>query len=112
MVPVEQLFRRYPRIVRDTAKVCGNDVKLVTSGEETDLDKSILDALHEPLAHLVRNAIDHGIETPEERVAIGKPATGTLTLNAYHQGNQFVLEVCDDGRGIDRDKLVRRALQR
>lgn len=112
MVPVEQLFRRFPRLVRDVAKNCGHDVTLEIIGENTDLDKSILDALAEPLAHLVRNAVDHGIEPPQERAAGGKPARGTVKLNAYHQGNQVVIEVSDDGRGIARQKLVRRAVER
>ena len=111
MVPVEQLFRRFPRLVRDIAKHCGRDVRLEIIGENTDLDKSILDALAEPLAHLVRNAVDHGVETPKEREAAGKPTRGTVKLNAYHQGNQVVIEVSDDGRGIAREKLVRRAIE-
>ena len=111
MVPVEQLFRRFPRLVRDIAKHCGRDVRLDIIGENTDLDKSILDALAEPLAHLVRNAVDHGIEPPQEREAAGKPSRGTVKLNAYHQGNQVVIEVSDDGRGIAREKLVRRAIE-
>ena len=112
MVPVEQLFRRFPRMVRDVAKTCGKDVVLQISGEETDLDKSILDALAEPLSHLLRNAADHGIECPEERVAAGKPAQGTIKLNAFHQGNQIVIECSDDGAGIDRFKLVSKAVER
>jgi two-component system, chemotaxis family, sensor kinase CheA len=101
MVPVEQLFRRFPRIVRDVAKQCGKDVALEISGQNTDLDKGILDALAEPLMHLVRNAVDHGVGSAEERLAAGKPARGTVYLNAYHQGTQVVIEVRDDGRGID-----------
>lgn len=101
MVPVEQLFRRFPRVVRDVAKQCGKDVALDISGENTDLDKSILDALNEPLMHLVRNAVDHGIEPADERLTAGKPARGTVALNAFHQGTQVVIEVRDDGRGID-----------
>jgi len=101
MVPVEQLFRRFPRLLRDVAKQCGKDVALDLSGQNTDLDKSILDALAEPLMHLVRNAVDHGVEHAEERIAAGKPARGTVYLNAYHQGTQVVIEVRDDGRGID-----------
>ena len=101
MVPVEQLFRRFPRVVRDVAKHCGKDVALEVAGENTDLDKSILDALNEPLMHLVRNAADHGIEAADERLTAGKPARGTIYLNAYHQGTQVVIEVRDDGRGID-----------
>ena len=112
MVPVEQVFRRFPRLVRDVAKACGKDVTLEISGQDTDLDKSILDGLAEPLSHLVRNAIDHGVETPEERVAAGKPAQGTIKLNAFHQGNQIVIECSDDGAGIDQFKLVSKAVER
>ena len=112
MVPVEQLFRRFPRMLRDVAKACGKDVALQFSGEETDLDKSILDTLAEPLSHLVRNSIDHGIETPEHRVAAGKPAQGTIRLNAFNQGNQIVIECSDDGAGIDRYKLVSKAVEK
>ncbi|HLY93102.1 MAG TPA: chemotaxis protein CheA [Candidatus Angelobacter sp.] len=112
MVPVEHLFRRFPRVVRDVAKSCGKEVNLVVTGQDTDLDKSILDMLAEPLAHLVRNAVDHGIESPEERINAGKPAQGTVTLDAYHQGNQIVIEVTDDGRGIDREKITAKAIER
>ena len=112
MVPVEHLFRRFPRMVRDVARSCGKNVELALSGQETDLDKGILDSLAEPLAHLVRNSIDHGIESPEEREAAGKPEHGTVTLAAYHQGNQIVIEASDDGRGIDREKLLSRAIER
>jgi two-component system chemotaxis sensor kinase CheA len=112
MVPVEQLFRRFPRLVRDVAKLCGKDVSLEVSGQETDLDKGLLDALAEPLSHLVRNAIDHGIETPAERRAAGKPEPGTVRLHACHQGNQVVIEVSDDGRGIDTAALLAKAGKR
>jgi two-component system chemotaxis sensor kinase CheA len=112
MVPVEHLFRRFPRVVRDVAKSCGKEVALVVTGQDTDLDKSILDMLAEPLAHLVRNCVDHGIESPTERINEGKQAQGTVSLDAYHQGNQIVIAVSDDGRGIDRDKLIRKAVQR
>lgn len=110
MVPVEQLFRRFPRVVRDVAKSCSKDVVLETGGIETDLDKSVLDALAEPMTHLIRNAVDHGIETPAERVAAGKPAQGRVRLNAYHHGNQVVIEVSDDGRGIDPQKIIAKAI--
>jgi two-component system, chemotaxis family, sensor kinase CheA len=112
MVPVEQLFRRFPRVVRDVAKQCGKDVALQVSGQNTDLDKSILDSLAEPLMHLVRNAVDHGIDPVDERVAAGKPARGTVFLNAYHQGAQVVIEVRDDGRGMHTSKLRAQALQK
>ncbi len=112
MVPVEQLFRRFPRIVRDVAKQCGKDVALNLSGQNTDLDKGILDALSEPLMHLVRNSVDHGIEPADERLTAGKPARGTVYLNAYHQGTQVVIEVRDDGRGIDPAILRTQAVEK
>lgn len=111
MVPVEQLFRRFPRVVRDVAKQCGKDVALELSGQHTDLDKSILDALGEPLMHLVRNAVDHGIEPADERLTAGKPARGTIFLKAFHQGTQVVIEVRDDGRGIDSALVRKQAVQ-
>ena len=110
MVPVEQLFRRFPRMVRDVARQCGKEVELVVGGGQTDLDKSILDAIAEPLTHLLRNAIGHGIETAEDRVRAGKRPQGTLRLGAYHQGNQVVIEVSDDGAGVDPEKVRQRAL--
>ena len=112
MVPVEQMFRRLPRIVRDTAKQTGREVNLVLEGESTDLDKSILDALAEPMMHLLRNAVDHGIEPPLERAAAGKPPEGTIRIHAFHQGNQVVIEVSDDGQGIDLPKVVETAVAR
>lgn len=112
MVPVEQLFRRFPRIVRDVARLRNKDIGLELGGQNTDLDKGILDALAEPLAHLVRNAADHGIEDAEERQAAGKTLRGTIRLNAYHDGDEVVIEVSDDGHGLDRDKILRRAVER
>ncbi|MGH9554795.1 MAG: chemotaxis protein CheA [Terriglobales bacterium] len=112
MVPVEQLFRRFPRLVRDVARARGKQVELALSGQETELDKSILDALAEPLAHLVRNAVDHGLESSDARVDAGKNPQGTVSLHAYHQGNQIVIEVADDGRGIDRERLVAKAIEK
>jgi len=111
MVPVEQLFRRFPRVVRDVAKHCGKDVALELTGQNTDLDKGILDALSEPLTHIVRNAVDHGIEPAEARLAVGKPARGSITLNAFHQGTQVVIEVRDDGRGINLDLVRKHAVE-
>ncbi len=110
MVPVEQMFRRLPRVVRDTAKQTGREVNIVMEGENTDLDKSILDALAEPMMHLLRNAVDHGIEPPLERAAAGKPPAGTIRLNAYHQGNQVIIEISDDGRGIDLPGVIKMAV--
>ncbi len=111
MVPVDQLLRRFPRIVRDVARQCGREVDLELSGQETDLDKGILDAIAEPLTHLVRNAVSHGIEPPEERVRLGKPPRGHIRLHALHQGNQVVVEISDDGRGIDAQKIRAKALE-
>jgi len=110
MVPVDHLFRRFPRVVRDVGRQCGKEVELIVRGGQTDLDKSILDAIAEPLTHLVRNAVGHGIETAEERVRAGKRPHGTLRLGAYHQGNQVVIEISDDGAGIDAEKVRQRAL--
>ena len=111
MVPVDQLFRRFPRIVRDVARQCGHEVDLELSGQETDLDKGILDAISEPLTHLVRNAVSHGIEPAEQRRSQGKPPRGKIRLHAYHQGNQVVVEISDDGRGIDTQKIRSKAIQ-
>ena len=111
MVPVDQLFRRFPRMVRDVSRQCGREVELVVSGQDTDLDKGILDAIAEPLTHLVRNAVSHGIEPAEERRKLGKPAQGVVKLNAYHHGNQVVVEITDDGRGIDSQKIRNKAVE-
>lgn len=111
MVPVEQLFRRFPRMVRDAAKKCNKQVHLVLSGQDTDLDKGLLDAIAEPLTHIVRNAISHGLESPREREAAGKNPTGTIRLDAYHQANHLIVEVSDDGGGIDANKLKAKALK-
>lgn len=112
MVPVEQLFRRFPRVSRDASRACGKDVELIMMGQDTDLDKGILDSLAEPLTHLLRNAVDHGIESPAERVAKGKSPQGFVKMNAYHQANHVVIEISDDGRGIDPEKLVAKAIER
>jgi two-component system chemotaxis sensor kinase CheA len=112
MVPVEQLFRRFPRMVRDVAKQCGKDVELVMSGQDTDLDKSLLDVIAEPLTHLVRNAVSHGIESAEERARAGKPARGTIRLTSYHHGNQVIVEIRDDGRGIDAQVVKSKAVEK
>jgi len=111
MVPIGQVFDRFPRMVRDLAKARGKDIHLEIAGAETDLDKTIVDEVGEPLMHLVRNCVDHGIEPPDVREANGKPRHGTIKLNAYHEGNQVIIEISDDGGGIDlqrvRDKGVR-----
>ncbi len=111
MVPVSQLFRRFPRMVRDVAKRCGKEVDLILQGQDTDLDKSLLDAIAEPLTHIVRNCVSHGIETPEERRASGKPEKGAIRLDAYHHASQVVVSVSDDGRGIDLSKVRLKAVK-
>ena len=111
MVPVDQLFRRFPRLVHDAAKRCGKQVQLTVRGQDTDLDKGLLDAIAEPLTHIVRNAVSHGIESPEEREKVGKNPMGTIQLNAYHQANQLIVEVIDDGSGIDAAKIKAKALK-
>ena len=111
MVPVEQLFRRFPRIVRDTAQRCGKDVSLELKGQDTDLDKGLLDAIAEPLTHIVRNAVSHGLESAAERKQAGKPAGGKIVLNACHQANQLIVEVSDDGRGVDAEKVKAKAIK-
>ncbi len=112
MVPVEQLFRRFPRLVRDVGLRCGKQAELVISGQDTDLDRSLLDAIAEPLTHLVRNGVSHGIESAEERARNNKPACGKITLDAYHEGNQVIVEVGDDGRGIDLQRVKDKAVER
>ncbi|MFG6158711.1 chemotaxis protein CheA [Halomonas sp. 1390] len=109
MVPMDYVFSRYPRLVRDLAGKLDKDVELVTEGESTELDKSLTERIIDPLTHLVRNSLDHGIEDPETREAAGKPRTGRLTLSAQHQGGNILIEVIDDGAGLDRDKLLAKA---
>ncbi|WP_280553071.1 chemotaxis protein CheA [Halomonas sp. 25-S5] len=109
MVPMDYVFSRYPRLVRDLAGKLDKDVELVTEGESTELDKSLTERIIDPLTHLVRNSLDHGIEDPDTREAAGKPRTGRLTLSAQHQGGNILIEVIDDGAGLDRDRLLAKA---
>jgi len=110
MLPISFSFSRFPRMVRDLSKQLGKKVELVLSGEQTELDKTVLENIGDPMVHLVRNSLDHGFETPEERVAAGKPETGTLTLNAYHQGGNIVIEISDDGKGLDHERIRQKAI--
>ena len=112
MVPVAQVFRSFPRLVRDMSHRLEKNVRLVTVGETTESDKAIVDSLFEPLLHLVRNALDHGIESPEQRRTAGKAETATITMRASRAGDRFIVEVIDDGRGIDPAAVRRRALER
>jgi two-component system chemotaxis sensor kinase CheA len=109
MVPVGPTFRRHLRTVRDLARTTGKQVQLVLEGEETEVDMSVVEALSDPLVHMIRNAIDHGIESPEKRAAAGKNAVGTITLRAHHDRGEIVLQVVDDGAGMQRDKIRARA---
>jgi Chemotaxis protein histidine kinase and related kinases len=105
------VFEQFPRTVRNLARSTGKEVKLNIFGAETEVDRTIIDEIGEPLIHLIRNAIDHGIETPQERIALGKPSAGLVELKAYHDGDSVVIEVSDDGRGIDIDKVLKRAIE-
>jgi|SRR5579871_1946047 len=112
MIPVGRLFRRMARLVRDVARKAGKLVELETTGEDTELDRTIIEELADPLMHMIRNSVDHGIESPEQRAAAGKPKIARIGLKAYHRGGHIVIEVSDDGRGIDREKVVARATER
>jgi two-component system chemotaxis sensor kinase CheA len=112
MIPMSMVFNRFPRMLRDLAAKLGKKVELVTQGEATELDKGLVEKITDPLTHLVRNSCDHGIETPDDRVAKGKPEHGTITLVASHQGGSIVIEVRDDGRGLNREKLIKKARER
>lgn len=112
MLPISFLFSRYPRMVRDLASKLHKKIELKVSGDQTELDKTVLEKLGDPLVHLVRNSIDHGIEMPEQRLAAGKPETGTVHLNAFHRGGSIVVEISDDGRGLDRERILKKARDR
>jgi two-component system chemotaxis sensor kinase CheA len=114
MLPMRHVFERFPRLVRDLARQQGKEIELILEGEETRVDKAIIDEVGEPLVHMIRNSVDHGIETPDRRVARGKTATGTILLSAAQESNQVVITIMDDGAGIDvaqvRAKAVARGL--
>lgn len=112
MLPISFAFSRFPRLVRDTGNALGKKVELRLTGQNTELDKTVLEKIGDPLVHLVRNSLDHGLETPEERVAAGKPETGILELNAYHEGGNIVIEVIDDGAGINKERVLAKARER
>ncbi|MBI2355130.1 MAG: chemotaxis protein CheA [Deltaproteobacteria bacterium] len=112
MMPVDKVFKKFPRIVRSLARDLSKEVDLQIYGEETELDRSVVDEIGDPLIHLIRNALDHGLETPDERIVAGKPRTGTLILAAIHEGNQIIISIKDDGRGIDTDRVGRKAVEK
>jgi two-component system chemotaxis sensor kinase CheA len=109
--PVQSLFARVPRLLRELAQQTGKRLQLVSSGEDTEIDKTVIEHLHDPITHMVRNAVDHGLELPDARIAAGKPAVGTIRLVARQTGGRIVIEVSDDGRGIDRERLRARAVE-
>lgn len=112
MVPIESTFNRFPRMIRDVAKKLGKDIDLVISGQETELDRTVIDEIGDPLIHLLRNAADHGLETTENRIKAGKPSKGTINLKAYQDGNSVVIEVGDDGKGIDVKIIKEKAIEK
>jgi two-component system chemotaxis sensor kinase CheA len=112
MVPIGEVFQRFPRVVRDVCAELGKRIELKVSGADTELDKSMVEKLNDPLLHIVRNAMDHGIESIEERLAAGKPEQGTLALNAYHRSGSVVIEISDDGRGLNGERILAKAIER
>ncbi|MDW0111760.1 chemotaxis protein CheA [Sporosarcina saromensis] len=112
MIPVETVFNRFPKMVRQLARDLDKIINLEIIGAETELDRTVIDEIGDPLVHLIRNALDHGIETPAERVAKGKPETGTVTLRAYHSGNHVFIELEDDGAGVNKERVLKKALDR
>ena len=112
MLPIAQTFNRFPRLIRDLSRDLGKEVKLEMSGEETELDKSVIEVLVDPLIHIVRNAMDHGIEMPEEREKAGKPRVGTISLSASHNGNLIVIKISDDGKGMSPQKIFENAVKK
>lgn len=112
MQPISFAFNRFPRMVHDVSQKLGKQIRLETSGEDTEMDKMVMEKINDPLVHLVRNSMDHGLETPEERVEAGKPEEGVVHLNAYYQGSSIVVEIIDDGKGLNRDKIVEKAMDR
>lgn len=112
MVPIERVFNRFPRLVRDLSKELGKEIELQMSGEETEVDRTVIDEIGDPLIHLIRNSIDHGIEIPSERKKIGKPETGIVILKSYPDGNNVVIEVDDDGKGIDHEIIKEKAIEK
>ncbi|MFS0869699.1 chemotaxis protein CheW [Paenibacillus xylanilyticus] len=112
MVPVDTVFNRFPRMIRDLAKTLDKKIDLVITGAETELDRTVIDEIGDPLVHLLRNAVDHGVESIAERIAAGKPEMGTVNLRAFHSGNHVFIEIEDDGKGIYREKLLQTAIKR
>ncbi len=112
MVPIGSLFGRFRRVVHDLSRDLGKQVELIMEGEETELDKTVIEQLNDPLVHLIRNSIDHGVEEPAERIAAGKSPAGQITLSARHAGTEVHISIVDDGRGLNRERIRARAVER
>jgi two-component system, chemotaxis family, sensor kinase CheA len=109
MVPIKNTFQKMMRLVRDLAKNSGKKVQLCMSGEDTEIDRNVVDELYEPMVHMIRNSVDHGLEPPDARIAAGKDKTGTISLKAYHRGGNIIVEISDDGRGLNRARIIEKA---
>src|SRR5262249_25660355 len=112
MQPIGNIWSKFPRTVRDVATACGKRVRIEMEGKETELDKTIIEAIKDPLTHIVRNSVDDGSEGPDKRAGVGKPAEGRLLLRAYHEGGQVIIEIVDDGAGLPSDKIRRKAVEK
>ena len=112
MLPVSKVFNKFPRMVRDLSRDMGKNIELIISGEETELDKTIIEEVGDPLVHIIRNSCDHGIESKDERIAAGKSEAGKIELKAYNEGNHIVIEIADDGRGLNAEVLKQKALEK
>ncbi|MGO9139648.1 MAG: chemotaxis protein CheA [Syntrophales bacterium] len=110
MIPIKQTFQRMSRLVRDLSRSAGKLVNVVTEGEDTEIDRNMVEEIYNPLVHLIRNAVDHGIEAPDERTKAGKGETGTIQLKAYHKGGNILIEICDDGKGLHKEKILNKAI--
>ncbi len=112
LIPIDYLFSRLPRLVRETADMMGKEVNLVIKGQDTKLDKSVVDEIFDPIVHIIRNSIDHGIEPKEERIRLGKPPKGNIVVEAFNEGNSVIIRIRDDGRGIDFEKIRRKGIEK
>ena len=112
MVPIESVVNRFPRMIRDLSKKLNKEMELIMTGEDTELDRTVIDEIGDPLMHMLRNAADHGLESTIDRLKLGKPQVGTIRLDAYQDGNNVTIEVSDDGAGIDVEKIKRKALEK
>ncbi len=111
MIPIKQTFQRMARLVRDLSKNTGKSIGVVMEGEDTEIDRNMVDEIYNPLVHMIRNAVDHGIEPPQERIKQGKPERGTIQIRAYHRGGNIVIEISDDGKGLDKDRILTKAIE-